>query len=145
MLMITPLTRCVLCLSRAVVPLDNATKSTVQSIPLLSVRAGPRVGDQWIARLKQELTSLIGHSLTSPNAAAVRLLWLKTSDTHSLVAVSAVAVTAACSHSLCKQQQEAGQRLVHHRAKQAWHEVSGCNAMRGGRRGSSDAGRIQFG
>jgi hypothetical protein len=44
-----------------VVPLDNATKSAVQSIPLLSVRAGPRDGDQWIARLKQELNSLIAY------------------------------------------------------------------------------------
>ena len=42
-------------------PLDNATKSAVQSIPLLSVRAGPRDGDQWIARLKQELNALIAY------------------------------------------------------------------------------------
>lgn len=47
------------------VPLDNATKSTVQSIPLLSVRAGPRDGDQWIARLKQELNSLIAYVNTN--------------------------------------------------------------------------------
>lgn len=33
----------------------------MQSIPLLSVRAGPRDGDQWIARLKQELNSLIAY------------------------------------------------------------------------------------
>lgn len=43
------------------IPLDSQTKSTVQSIPLLSVRAGPRDGDQWIARLKQELHALIAY------------------------------------------------------------------------------------
>lgn len=41
------------------VPIDNSTKSTVQKIPLLSIRAGPRDKDQWVARLKQELKSLI--------------------------------------------------------------------------------------
>lgn len=43
------------------VPLDKQTKATVQAIPLLSVRAGPRDGAEWIARLKQELTSLISY------------------------------------------------------------------------------------
>jgi hypothetical protein len=33
----------------------------MQSLPLLSVRAGPRDGDQWIARLKQELHALIAY------------------------------------------------------------------------------------
>lgn len=40
-------------------PLDKSTISTVQQIPLLSIKAGPRDGDQWIARLKQELNALI--------------------------------------------------------------------------------------
>lgn len=40
-------------------PIDEGTKQTVQKIPLLSVRAGPRDGDQWVARLKQELNALI--------------------------------------------------------------------------------------
>jgi ufm1-conjugating enzyme 1 len=39
--------------------LDNATKATVQKIPLLTVKAGPRDGAQWVARLKQELNALI--------------------------------------------------------------------------------------
>jgi hypothetical protein len=43
------------------VPLDSQTKATVQAIPLLSVRAGPRDGADWIARLKQELNSLISY------------------------------------------------------------------------------------
>lgn len=59
MLLLSTVRRCYA--ARAVVPLDNATKSAVQSIPLLSVRAGPRDGDQWIARLKQELNSLIAY------------------------------------------------------------------------------------
>jgi len=33
----------------------------MQSLPLLSVRAGPRDGEQWIARLKQELHALIAY------------------------------------------------------------------------------------
>jgi len=43
------------------VPIDNSTKQTVSKIPLLTVRAGPRDGDAWIARLKEELTSLIAY------------------------------------------------------------------------------------
>ena len=43
------------------VPLDSQTKATVQAIPLLSVRSGPRDGAEWIARLKQELNSLIAY------------------------------------------------------------------------------------
>ena len=39
--------------------LDDNTKATLQKIPLLTVRAGPRDGDQWIARLKEEYQSLI--------------------------------------------------------------------------------------
>lgn len=38
---------------------DDSTKSTVAKIPLLSVRAGPRDGAEWINRLKQELNALI--------------------------------------------------------------------------------------
>lgn len=32
---------------------------SAKCIPLLSIKAGPRDGDQWIARLKQELNALI--------------------------------------------------------------------------------------
>jgi ufm1-conjugating enzyme 1 len=39
--------------------MDNQVKSTLQKIPLLTVKAGPRDGDEWIARLKQEYKALI--------------------------------------------------------------------------------------
>ena len=38
---------------------DESVKSTVKKIPLLSVRAGPRDKDQWVARLKEEYAALI--------------------------------------------------------------------------------------
>eukprot|EP00252_Welwitschia_mirabilis_P018523 TRINITY_DN41154_c0_g1_i1.p1 TRINITY_DN41154_c0_g1~~TRINITY_DN41154_c0_g1_i1.p1 ORF type:complete len:174 (+),score=4.50 TRINITY_DN41154_c0_g1_i1:140-661(+) len=38
---------------------DSNTKSTVQKIPLLTTRAGPRDGAQWTQRLKEEYQSLI--------------------------------------------------------------------------------------
>ncbi|KAG9404755.1 Ubiquitin-fold modifier-conjugating enzyme 1 [Aphanomyces cochlioides] len=40
-------------------PIDEGTKRTVQKIPLLTVRAGPRDGEEWIKRLKEEYTALI--------------------------------------------------------------------------------------
>lgn len=40
-------------------PIADATKKAVQSIPLLTIRAGPRDGDLWIQRLKEEYTALI--------------------------------------------------------------------------------------
>ena len=40
-------------------PIDEATKKTVQSIPLLSIRAGPRDGETWVERLKEEYQALI--------------------------------------------------------------------------------------
>jgi ufm1-conjugating enzyme 1 len=39
--------------------MDEGTKTTVSKIPLLTVRASPRDGDAWTARLKEELTALI--------------------------------------------------------------------------------------
>jgi len=42
------------------IPIDKY-KGTVQKIPLLSIKAGPRDGAQWVARLKQELSSLIAY------------------------------------------------------------------------------------
>ena len=39
--------------------IDDSTKATVQKIPMLTVRAGPRDGDEWIKRQKQELQALI--------------------------------------------------------------------------------------
>ncbi|XP_003387571.1 PREDICTED: ubiquitin-fold modifier-conjugating enzyme 1-like [Amphimedon queenslandica] len=38
---------------------DEATKKTLAAIPLLSIRAGPRDGDKWVERLKEEYVSLI--------------------------------------------------------------------------------------
>lgn len=38
---------------------DSATVQTVQKIPLLRTRAGPRDGDKWGQRLREELTALI--------------------------------------------------------------------------------------
>ena len=38
---------------------DEATKKSLASIPLLKTKAGPRDGDQWIQRLKEEYQSLI--------------------------------------------------------------------------------------
>ena len=38
---------------------DEATKKTLAAIPLCSTRAGPRDGDKWVTRLKEEYTSLI--------------------------------------------------------------------------------------
>ncbi|MFH4978559.1 hypothetical protein AB6A40_005268 [Gnathostoma spinigerum] len=39
--------------------LDESTKKSLQSIPLLKTRAGPRDGDLWLQRLKEEYESLI--------------------------------------------------------------------------------------
>mmetsp|Transcript_4343 Transcript_4343/g.5988 ORF Transcript_4343/g.5988 Transcript_4343/m.5988 type:complete len:227 (-) Transcript_4343:357-1037(-) len=39
--------------------LDSATKATVQKIPLLKTRAGPRDGQKWVQRLKEEYQALI--------------------------------------------------------------------------------------
>lgn len=33
---------------------DTSTKSVVQKIPLLTVKAGPRDGEEWKKRLKEE-------------------------------------------------------------------------------------------
>lgn len=38
---------------------DEATKKTLAAIPLLKTRAGPRDGDLWIQRLKEEYLALI--------------------------------------------------------------------------------------
>jgi hypothetical protein len=39
--------------------MDENTKATLQKIPLLTVRAGPRDGELWVQRLKEEYTALI--------------------------------------------------------------------------------------
>lgn len=40
-------------------PIDENTKRTVQQIPLLTTRAGPRDGEEWTKRLKEEYLALI--------------------------------------------------------------------------------------
>jgi ufm1-conjugating enzyme 1 len=40
-------------------PIDENTKKTVQKIPLLVTRAGPRDGENWTKRLKEEYLALI--------------------------------------------------------------------------------------
>lgn len=40
-------------------PIDDDTKRTVQKIPLLATRAGPRDGENWTKRLKEEYLALI--------------------------------------------------------------------------------------
>jgi ufm1-conjugating enzyme 1 len=39
--------------------MDANTKAVLQKIPLLKTRAGPRDGDQWVQRLKEEFEALI--------------------------------------------------------------------------------------
>lgn len=38
---------------------DEGTRKTLQSIPLLQTRASPRDKDLWVQRLKEELMALI--------------------------------------------------------------------------------------
>lgn len=38
---------------------DESTKKALAAIPLLKTKAGPRDGDAWVARLKEEYISLI--------------------------------------------------------------------------------------
>ncbi|CAL1545502.1 unnamed protein product, partial [Lymnaea stagnalis] len=45
--------------SVVVIMVDEATKSTLAKIPLLKTKAGPRDGDLWIPRLKEEYQALI--------------------------------------------------------------------------------------
>eukprot|EP00871_Galdieria_phlegrea_P001873 jgi/Galph1/2687/GphlegSOOS_G1342.1 len=41
--------------------MDDKTKHTVQKLPLLTVRAGPRDGSRWEERLREELSALISY------------------------------------------------------------------------------------
>lgn len=38
---------------------DEATRKTLSSIPLMRVKAGPRDKDAWVTRLKEEYQALI--------------------------------------------------------------------------------------
>ena len=49
-------------------PLAASTRSSVERLPLLSVRAGPRDGDAWLPRLKQELHALIQYAQQNKRA-----------------------------------------------------------------------------
>jgi ufm1-conjugating enzyme 1 len=48
--------------------MDNKTKETVQKIPLLKTNAGPRDGDLWNQRLKEEFAALIKVSIFFPKS-----------------------------------------------------------------------------
>lgn len=39
--------------------IDEVTKKTLNDIPLLKTKAGPRDGDLWVQRLKEEYQALI--------------------------------------------------------------------------------------
>ncbi len=47
---------------------DEATKSTVQKLPLLTVKAGPRDGEEWIKRMKEEYMALIAYQKVNKEA-----------------------------------------------------------------------------
>jgi len=44
---------------------DDSTRKTLSSIPLLQIRAGPREKDIWVQRLKEEYQALIKVSIQS--------------------------------------------------------------------------------
>lgn len=39
--------------------IDESTKKTLSNIPLLKTKSGPRDGDLWVQRLKEEYQALI--------------------------------------------------------------------------------------
>lgn len=47
---------------------DEATKSTVQKLPLLTVKAGPRDGEEWTKRMKEEYMALIAYQKVNKEA-----------------------------------------------------------------------------
>jgi len=53
-------------------PIDENTKRTVQQIPLLTTRAGPRDGESWTTRLKEEYLALIQVRLAPSLRSSVR-------------------------------------------------------------------------
>ena len=57
-------TRMLLTYSQRLKMVDASTKKTLATIPLLKTRAGPRDGDVWVDRLKEEYLSLIQVRLT---------------------------------------------------------------------------------
>ena len=47
---------------------DATTKATVQKLPMLTVKAGPRDGEEWIKRIKEEYTALITYQKVNKEA-----------------------------------------------------------------------------
>ena len=47
---------------------DATTKATVQKLPMLTVKAGPRDGEEWIKRIKEEYTALITYQRVNKEA-----------------------------------------------------------------------------
>ncbi len=57
---------------------SDAMKKTLMAIPMMTVKAGPRDGEPWKGRLKQELMALIavGDFPSTPfNAPMLRVNW----------------------------------------------------------------------
>jgi len=73
--------------------MDENLKTTLKKIPLLTINAGPRDGEQWIARLKEEFKALIAvcAGLLRRDRHAARLL------TSSDRALSILARSRYCS------------------------------------------------
>lgn len=55
---------------------DEGTRKSLQSIPLLQTRASPRDKDLWVQRLKEELMALIKVTYDSCIHASLTHLWL---------------------------------------------------------------------
>ena len=56
---------------------DSNTKKTVQKIPLLKTRAGPRDGEAWTTRLKEEYMALITYIKNNKENDNVRRSWAR--------------------------------------------------------------------
>ena len=48
--------------------IDDATKATMQKLPLCTIKAGPRDGEDWIKRVKEEYKALIQYQQVNKEA-----------------------------------------------------------------------------
>jgi hypothetical protein len=64
---------------------DEGTRKTVQKIPLLRTRAGPRDGEQWQARLREELQALIAFVKMNKEADNDWYVWFGAEDQNQTV------------------------------------------------------------
>lgn len=88
-------------------PIDDDTKRTVQKIPLLATRAGPRDGADWTTRLKEEYLALIQVCARAARGG---------------VEIGRRRLTCP-GNAVRQNEQGGGQRLVHDRVQQDRHEV----------------------